>query len=249
MCENKLWVYWKNSKRQRHKIGELTYDKENSLYTFEYSLNSDKLNVKKALEEGFILFTEFPKLNEKYESKTIFKTFKSRLPDFSRMDFSEIIAKHGVQEDENIEFELLKKTGGRLIIDSIDLIQPILKLENKPIIRKFPLAGVEYYDVCELDKNNKCLIKYIDFSKDTEFKLKSEPGNNFDSNAVEVYVENNKIGYIPRFYSKIVTEAINSDNFTVKLKFDAFYKNTNCPDCLWVVMMIKPNERATCGCE
>lgn len=43
-----------------------------------------------------------------------------------------------------------------------------------------------------------------------EIKLRKEPANEYDSNAVKVLYDRKHLGYVPREYSKLVTELIDS---------------------------------------
>lgn len=56
------------------------------------------------------------------------------------------------------------------------------------------VVGLQYYDGKDFNAEN---IKFL--------TLKSEPTNEYDENAIEVYSENLKIGYIPRTENKVIS--------------------------------------------
>ena len=55
-----------------------------------------------------------------YQSDKLFLLFSSRLPDPKRKDIKEILDKYGLDEYDG--YELLKRSGGRLPIDTYELI-------------------------------------------------------------------------------------------------------------------------------
>ena len=62
------------------------------------------------------------------------------------------------------------------------------------------IVGLQYYNG-----------KDFDASRVSSFSLKREPGNKFDSNAIEVYSKEVKIGYIPRTENKIIAKMMDQN--------------------------------------
>ncbi len=62
------------------------------------------------------------------------------------------------------------------------------------------IVGLQYYNG-----------KDFDVSRVSSFSLKREPGNKFDSNAIEVYSKEVKIGYIPRTENKIIAKMMDQN--------------------------------------
>ena len=111
-----IYLIWKDFKtRKRYTIAELT---KNGKYEFKYRIN----DVKNAIENGFEPLIAFPNIYEVYENYDIFPAFSSRLPDKRRKDVKEILAKYGLEKYD--AFELLKKSGGKLLTDSLEFIDP-----------------------------------------------------------------------------------------------------------------------------
>ncbi|MGV8983890.1 HipA N-terminal domain-containing protein [Clostridium sp.] len=112
-----LYLIWKDyNTRQKYIIGELSKDGK---YEFKYR-NKD---VDNAIKNGFEPLIAFANINEVYESYDMFPAFSSRLPDKRRRDVKEILTKYGLEKYD--VFELLKKSGGKLPIDSLEFIEPI----------------------------------------------------------------------------------------------------------------------------
>ena len=112
-----LYLIWKDYKtRQKYIIGELS---KNGKYEFKYRIN----DVDNAIKNGFEPLIAFANINEVYESYDMFPAFSSRLPDKRRKDVKEILAKYELEKYD--AFELLKKSGGKLPIDSLEFIDPI----------------------------------------------------------------------------------------------------------------------------
>ena len=68
------------------------------------------------------------------------------------------------------------------------------------------------------------VFKYDGFSTN-DFLLKREPDNKYDSNATAVYVDNLKIGYIPKKHSKSVARAMDQYDYVI----DGFLEITGGP--------------------
>ncbi len=111
-----LYVIWKNPRTKRsYIIGKLS--RTETGFSFEYCNE-----YKSAMSDGWNGLESFP-LDKKYESTTLFPVFQSRLPDKKRRDLPEILKKYGL--DSYVGYELLKKSGGRLPIDTFEFIEPV----------------------------------------------------------------------------------------------------------------------------
>ena len=107
-----LYLVWKHPESGKsYTVGKLI--RENG-YQFEYSND-----YKEALKAGWKLIPAFPMIKE-YQSDKLFLLFSSRLPDPKRKDIKEILDKYGLDEYDG--YELLKRSGGRLPIDTYELI-------------------------------------------------------------------------------------------------------------------------------
>lgn len=230
--EDIIWVYWKDPEsHQRFKVGQIS---KNGNFTFEYVPN-----LKEMEEKGFKPFFPFLNSDEKYQSKELFPTFTSRLADRKRKDINVILDKYGLKEYDS--FELLKKSGGRLPIDTLEFIEPI-DLSHPSIRREFYIAGVSHGELCDgVNCKNICSLKLLD-----RLDLVPEPTNQFDKYAIELCKNEIKIGYVPIYYSEAVYQALKNRGevecriielniFERKSLEDIF----NCQECIKAVILIK----------
>lgn len=110
-----LFLIWKNPQSRRNYIvGKLSRLEKG--YTFEYS-NEYTL----AKDAGWDMVTSFPEV-KKYESNELFPAFSSRLPDRKRRNIEEVLQKYGLEEYDG--YELLRRSGGRLPIDTYEFVDP-----------------------------------------------------------------------------------------------------------------------------
>lgn len=202
--ENKkrLLVIWQDNKtRLRHIIGELT---KGSCFMFQYN----KENFQKLRSLDFNVLTAFPDWDKTYFSDTLFSVFLSRLPDKRRSDINNILRNYDLESYD--EFDLLKKSGGRLPTDSLEFVEA-LDLSEKNIKRQFYIAGTKYY--CGEDF---CNILKLAPNEPLSFQLESD--NKIDKNAVKILHLGTTIGYVPSYFAKEVTEAILSKrNVSIKV--------------------------------
>lgn len=216
-----VYLIWKDPKsRKQFVIAKLS---KNGKYEFEYAYD-----IEKAVDAGFVPLIAFNNINEKYTSDRLFTSFSSRIPDRRRKDIRKILDKYGI--DEYDEYKLLKLSGGRLPIDDLEFIDPIIDNGENPIERIFNVAGQRYYLGCDGESCNRSL----DVSLNEELLLQLEPSNIKDKYAIKICNKaNNLIGYIPRYYSKELCELINS-GWKYRLTVSEVNKDNNCNECLKV---------------
>ncbi len=220
-----IYLIWKDYKtRKRFIVGELS---KNGRYEFKYKLK----DINDAIQNGFEPLIAFPDINEVYENNDIFPAFSSRLPDKRRKDVKEILAKYKLEKYD--AFELLKKSGGKLPTDSLEFIDPIF-LDETNIEREFYIAGVRHHECCD-EKNNSDNSE-IEINENLIFKKDSE--NKHDKYAVKVLNEKNKVvGFIPIFFSKEISEAIDSRRKITCIVTNKECSNT-CEECIKVKLNI-----------
>jgi len=220
-----LYVIWKDYKtRQRYIVGELS---KNGKFEFKYRIK----DLDKAIEKGFKPLIAFANINEVYESYNMFPAFSSRLPDKRRRDIKEILEKYKLEKYD--AFELLKKSGGKLPIDSLEFIDPIF-LDEVNIVRKFYIAGVKYYDYC----NGKHTGPKLELEVNEDIALIKDSNNRYDEYAVKVMNGKGEfLGFIPSYFSEKVRQAINSDR---KITCTVINKDCNdtCEECIKVKLTI-----------
>lgn len=221
-----LQLVWKSPEsRKQHVIGELS---KNGKFCFKYCGS-----IKEAIDEGFIPIIAFSDINRVYENDTMFPVFSSRLPSANRVDIDQILQKYEMKDYD--EFELLRRSGSKLPTDNLEFIDPIFyeSLEyykNSHIERIFQVAGSRYYVNCN---NEDCIIK-----EGKGVELIPEPDNKFDSNAIKVIYNVMHIGYVPRCYSKALTEIINS-GYNYDCYINSIKKDKNDNYCIKLKVIIK----------
>ena len=115
MERDTLYLIWKDSENNKYKVA-LLY-KENEKFYFKYNIEE----VKKAKEKGFGLLVSFRSINATYENTELFPVFASRLPEKRRPEIKKILDTYNMIEYD--EFELLKRSKGKLPIDNYEFVQ------------------------------------------------------------------------------------------------------------------------------
>lgn len=192
--EEKLWLIWKEPKsRKRYVIGLLTYD--NVEYTFKYI--DPEFND--ATKNGFDLYPGFEDRNQIYKSNTLFANIKTRLPNKGNPDYLNMLNLCNLTI-EATDMEILKYTKGRSLNDNYEFV-PVFDKEKI----EFDVAGTRHSKDISKCKN---LLK-----ENVPLKLEKESKNKEDAYAIKVIYEcDNKsyhLGYVPRYYSKSLTELLN----------------------------------------
>lgn len=213
-----IYLIWKdNDSRTQYTVGELS---KNGKYEFKYIIE-----INEAIKKGFKPFISMNDINKTYCSDELFPIFSSRLPDERRRDIDKILQKYELSEYD--EFELLRKSGTELPIDTLKFIDPKLDRE-----KDFYLAGVRYYLGC--DKTD--CEKVTNVNVNDVLKLVPEPENKKDKHAIAVYDGNKKVGYIPRYYNKQILKRLKNENNEYELIIKEFNKNNRCSECIKVTL-------------
>ncbi len=216
-----VYLIWKEPiSRRQYTIAKLS---KNGKYEFEYDFE-----INDAIKKGFEPLIAFPDITKKYTNNKLFTSFSSRIPDRRRKNIDEILNKYGLNEYN--EYEILKRSGGRLPIDNFEFIDPIIINEENPIEREFYIAGPRHYLGCDSNQYKKSL----NVSIGEKLSLTLHPENQYDSNAIKINkLDNTLLGYIPRYYNKELLGLLNL-NWKYELSIIEINKNNNCNECLKV---------------
>lgn len=218
-----LYLIWKDPKgRRNYTVGRLSRGES---YVFEYCGEHEE--AKKA---GWEYLKAFPK-DERYESPTLFAAFASRLPDPKRKGIDSILRKYGLTEFDG--FELLRRSTGRLPIDTYEFIDPVFP-EEKSITREFYVVGIRHHAGCHgSDCNLRPQVKEGEL-----VTLLPEPGNEFDEFAITVRTKGGEmLGYVPRYYSEGVSNRL-ALGMTYACEVVEIDHDNNCEACLKVRLSI-----------
>lgn len=112
----KIWLTWKNEAGEAFKVGEL--HRRGGKYYFKYIIEE----VNKAKEFGFEVLPFLPKVEVEYFREGLFRTFMDRVPNSSSKGIEEILKQYDIEQYD--EFELLRKTGGKLDVDTFEFLDP-----------------------------------------------------------------------------------------------------------------------------
>ena len=213
-----LLLIWKDPEtRRNYTVGKLT---RGDCFTFQYYGEAEN-----AEEAGWKLLGAFPTYQE-YRSNTMFPVFSSRLPDKKRRDIQNILEKYGLMEYD--EFELLRRSGARLPIDTYEFIDPISP-DDKEVTREFYITGIRYHSACQgSDCGALPGVKVGDI-----LLLEEEPENAYDPMAIRVLTqEKDVLGYVPRYYNKAILARLH-DGMGYSCKITEVNANMrNCSECL-----------------
>lgn len=215
---NYLLLIWKDPEtRRNYTVGKLT---RGDCFTFQYYGEAEN-----AEEAGWKLLGAFPTYQE-YRSNTMFPVFSSRLPDKKRRDIQNILEKYGLMEYD--EFELLRRSGARLPIDTYEFIDPIPP-DDTEVEREFYITGIRYHSACQgSDCGALPGVKVGDI-----LLLEEEPENAYDPMAIRVLTQEQEVlGYVPRYYNKAILARLH-DGMGYSCKITEVNANMrNCSECL-----------------
>lgn len=220
-----LYLIWKDPiSRRNYIVGQLS---KNSQYEFSYGFE-----IEEAINKGFELVIPFEDVNKVYKRDTLFPTFSSRLPDSKRRGIEKILQKYDLTEFD--EYKLLKRSGARLPIDSLEFIDPIIGGHNGEIKRIFHIAGVRHYFGCTGEDCEKARgLKIGD-----KLSLELEPTNEHDKNAIKILdEENNHVGYLPRYYCESVARHL-AQGATYECIVLEVNMDMQCNECLKVQLEV-----------
>ena len=222
-----LYLIWKDPKSRRNYIvGKLS---RGDSYNFEYCCEWEQ-----AKDAGWEYLKSFPEM-KRYESPTLFAAFASRLPDPKRKGIQSILEKYGLTEYDG--YELLRRSTGRLPIDTYEFIDPIFP-EDRTIVRDFFVVGIRHHSSCEGFACNQL----PELRVGDELVLKPEPENEYDRHAIMVRtLRDEMLGYIPRYYSESVSSRL-AHGMTYACEVIEIDHERGCENCLKVRLRI-PKER------
>lgn len=218
-ANNFLYLIWKDPQtRNNYIVGKLCKGKN---YTFEYCGEYGK-----AESCGWSKLESFPE-EILYENDTLFPVFSSRLPDKKRRDIKKILDKYELSEFD--DFELLRKSEGRLPIDTYSFVDPIFP-EDEIIQRDFYIMGIRHNSSC---MGRDC-SRLPQVNKGDELCFDLEPDNKYDPNAIRILTSRGDLlGYVPRYYSQPILQRIR-DQISYICNVIDINSTQDCSECIKV---------------
>ena len=207
-----LLLIWKDPEtRRNYTVGKLTRGKP---FIFQYGGEAEK-----AEEAGWKPMGAFPTYQE-YRSDTMFPVFCSRLPDKKRRDIGNILEKYGLTEYD--EFELLRRSGARLPIDTYEFVAPI-SADDKEINCEFYITGIRHHSACH---GTDCGAR-PDLKAGDLLILEAEPENAYDPRAIRILTgEQSFLGYVPRYYNEEILARLHNG-----MSYSCEVAEANAQDC------------------
>lgn len=221
--EEFLYLIWKDPRSRRNYIVGKLFGGDS--YAFEYFGEYEE-----AKAAGWELLKAFPEV-KRYESPSLFAAFASRLPDPKRRNIDSILHKYGLDNFDG--YELLRRSTGRLPIDTYEFIDPILP-EERNVTKEFYVVGIRHNARCVgLDCGQ---LPSVSLGDDVILQL--EPENEHDKYAVAVRTQHGEmLGYIPRYYSEGVSDRL-ARGLTYGCKVVEIDRDHGCESCLKVRLVI-----------
>lgn len=184
---NRLFLAWQprreiDETRTRRAIGELF--KRDGNVVFRYMVEAD--DYRKAIEFGLEPYIPFVDQTREYVSSVV-DIFSQRLPPRSRRDFSLYLESLCIRHGQEIsDFSLLGYSGAVLPSDSFSIVNTFEGI-NTNCQFLLEIAGFRYYS----DQLGNIGIG-------TKVEILAEPDNIYDSYAIKLAVNGQKIGNINR---------------------------------------------------
>lgn len=186
-----ILVVWKQPQtRERFVIGRLWHDEERFYFQYERSMPRSLVDAEEA---GFRRFRVFDS-DEVVASEHLFPVFRRRIPEsWSREDLDSLVDQTDLGEDQ-LAFQILKLTGGRLATDTLEFLEPVATDEDQGCYEvRFPIAGWRHYA-------GELVIS--DMTVGSSIVLEVEPDNDWDVHAVRILSQGGvHIGYVPAVFS------------------------------------------------
>jgi hypothetical protein len=190
---DRLILMWSNPVTKANcKIGLLS--KKQTGYQFRYL----KDEVRSAYDDGFTNLAGFPDLEAVYQSPKLFSVFERRIPSPSRKEFKEVINRFQLTELDDLDWEYLRVSKGKLATDRLFFLEPI-KIQKNVIHLEFEAAGWK-----PLNQEQNLIDKV---TRGQQLDLLVEPDNPVDPKAIQLMTRGNpplRIGYVPKPYNDAI---------------------------------------------
>lgn len=191
-----------NSSRRRWEVGELvrpdaTNDAPVSLRYFD----TDKLAG--AIGEGFDGYPAFAR--RPGEMENVLETFMRRLPPRRRSDFPRYLNSIGISEDaEFTDFALLGASEAKLPSDGFSIVNPLDDSRGEVQLIS-EVVGYRHL-------SDRALPEVGD-----SVNFRFEPGNPHDPNAIQVFRNNDALGWVNRLQTNAFRRWIDADDIEAKV--------------------------------
>lgn len=186
-----LYVAWRSPRtRAIYPVGRLRQHDRSPQFEFAYIAGAQE-----AQPHGFQHFWNMPELDQVYLSDELFPLFSNRLMSGSRPDYSDYVARLGLQPSSAGPFDILSRSGGLRPDDKLEFFAPPLRLEQTDRLQwHFLVRGVRYMPGSE-DR-----IKLLEPGE--RLRLMLDCQNEFDPLAVALRTDDHcLLGYMPMYFA------------------------------------------------
>lgn len=199
MSEKTLFLAWqdKGVSRQWFPIGRLDADVEEEKYRFRYTGGAKRAEK----EVGFPLLIDFPWLEKKYMSSTLFSLFGNRVMRPSRPDFKKYLKSLALTEDSD-PMDMMAVSGGRRVTDSYEIFPQIVKKPDGGFACRFFLHGGKHVSPSAQER-----LGSLETGEDLYLAL--ELTNPLSEKAVQIQTTDyHMIGWAPRYLAHDLSVAL-----------------------------------------
>lgn len=185
-----LYVAWRSpSSRAYYPVGRLTEKPGSPRFEFTYIAGA-----KNAQKQGFQPFWGLPELDDVYLSDELFPLFSNRLMPGSRPDYSDHVARLGLDSSSATRFEVLSRSGGFRPTDTLEFFAPpVREAATDAFLWHFLVRGVRYMPMAEERTQRLQLGERLLPMQDRQ--------NEFDQQAVLLRTQDNYLlGYVPMYF-------------------------------------------------
>lgn len=204
--ERLLLTWQPKSGGTRYVVGQIETN-PHSGYVFEYLPELPDFSAAK--DKGFVGFPAFD-INTKVHEHNVLDIFAKRLPPKSRGDFKAYLSSHRLPEsfiETNSMFSLLAYTGAKSPADGFCLVPDLFSAKSKTFDFLLEVAGTRYLDGLDLEP-----VMIGD-----AVRLKPEPTNEHDPNAIAIVHSSEKIGYVNRVLCPFINSKLSNGLITARI--------------------------------
>ncbi|MES2883939.1 MAG: HIRAN domain-containing protein [Pseudomonadota bacterium] len=199
-----VWQGPEGSSRRRFEVAELLRAGEGQV-RLKYLLDTECFHA--ARLEGFDIYPAFRKLEPTYDLGVV-ETFMRRLPPRKREDYPQYLEQFRLRPQTEIsDFALLAYTGAKLPGDGFSIINPLSPLRGKAEVM-IEVAGFRH--AADMTLTELSLGQAVTFV--------TEDGNIKDPNAVAIYADGRKVGFVPRQQTEAVRALMRHSGITAQIE-------------------------------
>lgn len=143
------------------------------------------------LPDGFRPFRSFPDPHGEFRSRVLFPFFANRVMTARRPDYPAHLAALGLTADEATPAELLARTGGSRVTDSVQVVPEPTVTPDGGLQQQFLVSGIRHVP--------GAAETVAGLQPGDELRIVPEPDNEYDPRALLLDAQGVHVGWIPSF--------------------------------------------------